>query len=179
MVSLRCKAAVGEALTKLGIQCTLIELGEVEIAGNGITNEQQEQIALTLAQSGFELIFGKKVILAQRIKNAIIDLVHYSAEPLLIKLSEYLSRKLHYDYTYMANVFSDINGMTIEKFYIINRVEYVKELLMYELTVTEIAYKMHYSSIAHLSSQFKKVTGLTPSQYKQLNSKNRSMLEDL
>jgi AraC-like DNA-binding protein len=122
----------------------------------------------------------KKSILIQKIKNVIIELVHYSNEPLIINFSEYLSQKLNYDYTYLANLFSEVQGTTIEKFLIAHKIERVKELLVYnELNLTEISYRMNYSSVAHLSAQFKKVTGLTPSHFKQLKNKRRSMLDDM
>jgi AraC-like DNA-binding protein len=118
--------------------------------------------------------------LIQKIKNVIIELVHYSQEPLTIKFSEFLSQKINHDYTYLANLFSEVTGTTIEKFFISHKIERVKELLVYdELNLTEIAYLMHYSSVSHLSSQFKKVTGLTPSHFKELREKRRSMLEDV
>ena len=123
---------------------------------------------------------NKKSVLIEKIKNVIIDLVHYSEEPLAINFSEFLSQQLKHDYTYLANLFSEVQGTTIEKFYIAHKIERVKELLVYnELNLTEIAYQMHYSSVAHLSTQFKKVTGLTPSHFKQLREKRRSMLEDV
>lgn len=116
----------------------------------------------------------------EKIKNVIIEFVHYSEEPLAIKFSEFLSQKLHHDYTYLSNLFSEVQGTTIEKFFIAHKIERVKELLVYnELNLTEIAYLMHYSSVAHLSAQFKKITGLTPSHFKQLRDKRRSMLEDM
>ena len=122
----------------------------------------------------------KKSVLIQKIKTLIIELVHYSEEPLSVNLSDYLSQTLQHDYTYLANLFSEVQGTTIEKFLIAHKIERVKELLVYnELNLTEIAYRMHYSSVAHLSTQFKKVTGLTPSHFKQLRDKRRSMLEDL
>ncbi len=122
----------------------------------------------------------RKSVLIQKIKNVIVELVHYTEEPLNVNFSDYLSQKLDYDYTYLANLFSEVQGITIEKFIISHKIERVKELLVYnELNLTEIAYLMHYSSVAHLSTQFKKVTGLTPSHFKQLREKRRSMLEDL
>ena len=122
----------------------------------------------------------KKSVLIQKIKNIIIELTHYSEEPLAIKFSEFLSHKLNYDYTYLADLFSEVTGTTIEKFLIAHKIERVKELLVYnELNLTEIAFQMHYSSVSHLSAQFKKVTGLTPSHFKQLRDKRRSMLEDI
>jgi AraC-like DNA-binding protein len=120
-----------------------------------------------------ELLEDKKLILIEQTKTLIIKLIYHSDEPLVKNLSVYLSDKLHYDYTYMANLFSNQLGVTIEKFYICHKVERVKELLIYqELTLTDIAFKLHYSSVAHLSAQFKKVTGLTPSLFKQTNGKS-------
>ena len=179
MVCIRCKMVVKDDLTKLGIPFTVVELGEAEITGN-ISDSQRDQLRSALLKSGLELMDDKKSVLIERIKKIIIELVHYSEEPLTINLSEYLSQKTNYDYTYLANLFSEVQGTTIEKFFITHKIERVKELLVYnELTLTEIAYKMHYSSVAHLSTQFKKVTGLTPSYFKQLKDKRRSMLEDL
>jgi len=163
----------------LGLHYTSVELGEAEIMED-ISDVQREQIRTSLLKSGLELMDDKKSVLIDKIKNVIIELVHYSEEPLTIKFSEYLSQKLNYDYTYLANLFSEVQGTTIEKFMISHKIERVKELLVYnELSLTEIAYQMHYSSVAHLSTQFKKVTGLTPSYFKQLKDKRRSMLESL
>lgn len=179
MVCIRCKMLVKDELTKLGLHYTMVELGEAEIMGN-ISAAQYDQLKLSLLKSGLELMDDKKSVIIQKIKNLIIDLVHYSEEPLTINLSAYLSQKLNYDYTYMANLFSEVQGVTIEKFFISHKIERVKELLVYnELSLTEIAYQMHYSSVAHLSNQFKKVTGLTPSYFKNLKNKRRSALEDL
>ncbi len=179
MVCIRCKTVVKDELAKLGFHYTSVELGEVEVIEE-ISVEQHEQIKKALLRSGLELMDDKKSILIQKIKNVIIELVHYSEEPLTINFSEYLSRKLHYDYTYLANLFSEVQGTTIEKFLIAHKIEKVKELLVYnELNLTEIAHRMHYSGVAHLSAQFKKVTGLTPSHFKQLKNKRRSMLDEL
>ncbi|MBO9201877.1 MULTISPECIES: helix-turn-helix domain-containing protein [Niastella] len=179
MVCLRCKMVVKEELTKLGIHYTSVELGEAEVVEN-ISAEQHEKIKAALLRSGLELMDDKKSILIQKIKNVIIELVHYSEEPLTINFSEYLSLKLNYDYTYLANLFSEVQGTTIEKFLIAHKIERVKELLVYnELNLTEISYRLHYSSVAHLSAQFKKVTGLTPSHFKQLKNKRRSMLDEM
>jgi YesN/AraC family two-component response regulator len=170
---------VKEALTKLGLSYTTVELGEAEIPGS-ISELQLEQVRAALLRSGLELMDDKKSVIIQKIKNVIIELVHYSEEPLTVNLSAYLSRKLNYDYTYLANLFSEARGVSIERFFIAHRIEHVKELLVYnELSLTEIAYKLHYSSVAHLSSQFKRVTGLTPSHFKKLKDKRRSMLEEL
>jgi AraC-like DNA-binding protein len=179
MVCIRCKMVVKESLERLGVKYLTVELGEVEVPET-ITARQRDQIKAALLKSGLELMDDKKSVLIQKIKNAIIELVHYSEEPLTMNLSEFLSQKLNYDYTYLANLFSEVQGITIEKFVIAHKIERVKELLVYnELTLTEIAYQMHYSSVAHLSTQFKKVTGLTPSHFKQLRDKRRSMLEDV
>lgn len=179
MVCIRCKMVVKEELKKLGLHYTSVELGEAEVLGK-ISIEQHDQIRTALLKSGLELMDDKKSVLIQKIKNVIIELVHYSEEPLTINFSEFLSQKLNHDYTYLANLFSEVQGTTIEKFLIAHKIERVKELLVYdELNLTEIAYKMHYSSVAHLSAQFKKITGLTPSHFKQLRNKRRSMLDDL
>jgi AraC-like DNA-binding protein len=170
---------VKEELTKLGLHYTTVELGEAEVLEN-ISPEQHELFKTALLRSGLELMDDKKSVLIQKIKNVIVELVHYSEEPLTINFSEFLSQKLNHDYTYLANLFSEVQGFTIEKFLIAHKIERVKELLVYdELNLTEIAYKLHYSSVAHLSAQFKKVTGLTPSHFKQLKNKRRSMLDDM
>jgi AraC-like DNA-binding protein len=170
---------VRDELANLGLKHLGVELGEVELLEE-MTSNQHDAFKVALLKSGLELLDDKKSVFIQKIKNIIIELVHYSEEPLSINLSEYLSQKLNHDYTYLANLFSEVTGVTIEKFFITHKIERVKELLVYnELTLTEIAYKMHYSSVSHLSSQFKKVTGLTPSHFKQLRNKRRSMLEDL
>ncbi len=179
MVCLRCKMVVKEVLEKHDLHNILVELGEAEIGGR-LSESQQVLVKADLLKYGLELMDDKKAVLIQRIKNVIIDLVHYSEDPMQVNLSVWLSQQLHYDYTYLANLFSEVQGMTIEKFFISHKIERVKELLVYnEFTLTEIAYKMHYSSVAHLSTQFKKVTGLTPSHFKQLKDNRRSMLEDM
>jgi len=179
MVCIRCKMVVKQELTKLGIRYVTVELGEADIVED-ITSAQQKLIKVALLKSGLELMDDKKSVLIQRIKNVIVELVHYSEEPLNMNFSEYLTLKLNHDYTYLANLFSEVQGITIEKFIIAHKIERVKELLVYnELNLTEIAFQMHYSSVAHLSAQFKKVTGLTPSHFKQLKAKRRSMLDDL
>lgn len=179
MVCIRCKMVVKEELEKLGLQYITVDLGEVEISGY-ISALQHDQFKVALLKSGLELMDDKKSILIQKIKNTIIELVHYSEEPLAVKFSEFLSKKLNHDYTYLANLFSEVQGTTIEKFFIAHKIERVKELLVYnELNLTEIAYRMHYSSVAHLSAQFKKTTGLTPSHFRQLRDKRQSMLDDV
>ena len=179
MVCIRCKMVVKDELTKLGLHYTSVELGEADIVET-LSPEQQDQFKDALVKSGLELMDDKKSVLIQKIKNVIVELIHYTDEPLTVNFSVYLSGKLDYDYTYLANLFSEVQGITIEKFIITHKIERVKELLVYnELNLTEIAYLMHYSSVAHLSAQFKKITGLTPSHFKQLKEKRRSMLEDL
>jgi len=179
MVCIRCIMVVKDELAKLGLRHNSVELGEAELP-ESITPDQRERFGAALLQFGLELMDDKKSVLIQKIKTLIIELVHYSEEPLAVNLSAYLAEKLQHDYTYLANLFSDVQGTTIEKFFISHKIERVKEFLVYnELTLTEIAYKMHYSSVAHLCTQFKKVTGLTPSHFKSLKDKRRSMLEDL
>ena len=179
MVCIRCKLLVKEELTKLGLHFVYVELGEAEIKEN-VSLEQLDQLKVALLKSGLEIMDNKKSILIEKIKKVIIESVHYSEEPLTMNFSEYLSQQLNHDYTYLANLFSEVQGTTIEKFLIAHKIERVKELLVYnELNLTEIAYQMHYSSVAHLSSQFKKVTGLTPTHFKQLKDKRRSMLDGM
>lgn len=179
MVCIRCKMVVKSELEKLGVLQAKVELGEVDVFGP-LSVKQQEQFKRALLNSGLELMDDKKSVLIHKIKSIIVEMVHYSEEPPVLKFSEYLSQKLNLDYTYLANLFSDVSGTTIEKFLISHKIERVKELLVYnELNLTEIAYKLHYSSVAHLSTQFKKVTGLTPSHFKHLRVKRRSMLDDL
>jgi len=179
MVSNRCKIIVKSELTKLGLHYVMEGLGEVEIM-ESLSEEKQNQLNIALKKSGLALIEDKKSILIEKIKNIIVELVHYSEEQLKINFSDYLSEKLNYDYTYLANLFSENQGTTIEHFFISHKIERIKELLVYdELNITEIAYKLHYSSVAHLSNQFKKVTGLTPSHYKHLKLKKRKLLENV
>lgn len=179
MVSNRCKMAVKEDLKKLGLHFILVDLGEVEIMEN-ISDEQRNNVKIALLKSGFELMDDKRAVLIEKIKNTIIEMVHHSDEVIKTNFSNYLSEKLNYDYTYMANLFSEIQGSTIEQFIISHKIERIKELIIYgELNITEIAWKMNYSSVAHLSNQFKKVTGLSPSHFKKLKEKRRSPLEDI
>ena len=179
MVSIRCKMLVKSELKNLGLHFIVVELGEIEIMEN-ISAGQREQLKLALAQSGLELMDDQKASLIEKIKKVIIEMVHYADELPKIKNSDYLSEKLNYDYTYIANLFSEVAGITIEHYIIEHKIERVKELLLYdELNLTQISYKMSYSSVAHLSNQFKKVTGLTPSQFKQLKDKRRKSLEDV
>jgi AraC-like DNA-binding protein len=179
MVSTRCKMAVKEELRKLGLHFILVDLGVVDIMEE-ITPEQRVQLGNALKNSGLELMDDKKAVLIERIRNIIIEMVHYSTELPKSNFSDYLSEKLNYDYTYLANMFSEVQGTTIEQFIIAHKIERVKELIIYdELNLTEIAWLMHYSSVAHLSNQFKKITGLTPSHFKQLKDKRRTAIEDV
>ncbi len=179
MVSLRCKMMVKAELTRLGIHYAIVDLGVVEILED-ITEEQRSQLKENLKRSGLELLDDKKSIIIERIKNIIIEMIHYSDELPKVNYSDYISEKMEYDYTYLANMFSEVKGITIQQFIIIHKIEKVKELLIYdELNLTEISYKLHYSSVAHLSNQFKKITGLTPTFYKQLKNKRKQNLEDI
>jgi AraC-like DNA-binding protein len=170
---------VKSELEKLGLHYGPIELGEVEILGE-VTEEQLVRLGIALKESGLELTDDKKIILVEKIKTIIIELVHYKEDQIKVNLSDYISEKLSYNYTYLANLFSEVKGTTIENYFLMHKIEKVKELLIYdELNLTEIAYKLHYSSVAHLSNQFKKKTGLSPSQFKSLRNKNRLALGDV
>ena len=179
MVSLRCKMMVKAELENLGLVPIVIELGEVDIDGN-LSDGQRDNLKLALLKSGLELLEDKKSILIEKIKNVIVEMIHYSDEAPTTNFSDYLSSKLHYDYNYLSSLFSEVKGTTIAHFIIAHKIERAKELLVYdELTLTEIADKLHYSSVAHLSNQFKKVTGLTPSFFKQMKNKRRNTFESL
>lgn len=179
MVSIRCKMLVKDELKKLGLHYTTVELGVVEIMEN-ITPEQREHLKTMLLRSGLELMDDKKAILIEKIQNVIVEMIHYSDELPKTNFSDYLCEKLSYDYTYMANLFSETKGITIEHYIILHKIERVKELIIYnELNLSEIAMKLHYSSVAHLSHQFKKATGLTPSFFKSLKLRKRSTLENV
>jgi AraC-like DNA-binding protein len=179
MVSLRCKLMVKEELKKLGIHFVIVELGMVEILED-ITELQRQTLRENLLKLGLELLEDKKAILIEKIKSVIIEMVHYSDEMPKVNYSDYISEKLAYDYTYLSNIFSEVKGITIQQYIIIHKIERVKELLLYDNhTLTEISYMLHYSSVAHLSNQFKKITGLSPSFYKQLKQKRIGNLENL
>jgi len=179
MVSLRCKMFVKSELEKLGVKPAVIELGMVEIHEN-LTEDQRKVFNENLKKLGLELLDDKKNILVEMIKALIIEMVHHSDEVPKVNDSDYISEKLNYDYTYLSNTFSEIKGMTIQQYIIHHKIEKVKELLLYdELNLTEIAYRLHYSSVAHLSNQFKKITGLTPSYFKTLKHKRLRNLEDI
>jgi YesN/AraC family two-component response regulator len=178
MVSLSSQVIVKSELIRLGLHPISVERCVADIRENPV-QVQHRELRIALAEAGFELLEDKKDILIQEIKNIIIDVVYDTEEPLVYNLSEYLSEQLDHDYTYMSNLFSERLNTTIEKFYIRHKIERVKDMLLYEgLTLTEIAHKMHYSSLAHLSSQFKKITGLTTSQFKQQNRGDHGMKQD-
>ena len=179
MVSNRCKMAVKEVLRKFGLHFIVVDLGEVEIMEN-ISAEQREQLKIALLNLGLELMDDKRAVLIEKIKNIIIEMVHHSDGIIKTNFSDFLSKKLNHDYTYLSNLFSEVQGTTIEQFIITHKIERIKELIIYdELNITEIAFEMNYSSVAHLSNQFKKVTGLSPSHFKQLRDKRRSPIEDI
>ena len=179
MVCIRCQMMVKSELEKLGLRYVDVKIGEANIIDD-VLPEQMEKLDIALRKSGLLLMDNKKSILVEKIKSAIIELVHYTEEQIKVNLSDYLSEKLNYDYTYLANLFSEVKGINIEKFYLTHKIEKVKELIVYdELNLTEIAHRMHYSSVAHLSNQFKKFTGLTPSHFKKLKIKRRITLEDV
>jgi AraC-like DNA-binding protein len=179
MVSNRCKMAVKEELKNLGLHYIVVDLGEVEIMEN-ISMDKRTLLKANLLRSGLELMDDKKAMLIEKIKTVIIEMVHHSDEIIKINFSDYLSEKMKHDYTYLSNLFSEVQGTTIEQYIISHKIERIKELIIYgEHNITEIAWKMGYSSVAHLSSQFKKVTGLSPSHFKQLKDKRRSPIEDI
>lgn len=179
MVSLRCKMIVQTELDKLELHYGKVNLGEVEITEN-INTEQRNQLKVALLAHGLELIDDKKAILIEKIRNTIVEMVHHSDSLPKTNFSDFISQKLNYDYTYLANIFSEVTGMTIEHYIIIHKIERVKELLSYnEMNLTQISYKLRYSSVSHLSNQFKKITGLTPSNFKKLKYKRQVTLEQL
>ncbi len=179
MVSLRCKMLVKAELQALGLHYVVVDLGSVEILEN-ITQQQHNLLKINLLKSGLELLDDKKSILIDRIKNVIIEMIHYTDELPTVNYSDYISEKLNYDYTYLSNIFSEVKGITIQNFIILHKIERVKELIMYnELNLTEISYILHYSSVAHLSNQFKKITGLSPTFYKRLQKKRKENLENV
>ncbi len=170
---------VKEALNDLKLHYIMVELGTVEILED-LTDAQRETLKNTLLRSGLELMDDKKAMLIEKIKNVIIEMVHYSEEMPKINFSDYISEKLNQDYTHMSKIFSEVKGVTIEQFIIMHKIERVKELLLYdEYNLTQISYMMNYSSVAHLSTQFKKVTGLTPSYFKQLKARKRNTLDSI
>ena len=178
MVSIRCKMIVKQELERLGIEYGIIDLGEVAIK-HSLEPEDHEKLRVALLSSGLELMEDKKAILIEKIKSLVIEMIHYEDEFPLVKNSEYLSEKLNHNYTYWASLFSEAAGINLEKYIIAHKIEKVKELIIYdELNLTEISYKLGYRSVSHLSSQFKKVTGLTPSFFKHLKEKRRIALKN-
>jgi len=179
MVCKRCIMVVRTELEKIGFNSISLSLGEVELDRN-ISDEEKQFINKHLESFGFELIDDKKSRLIGQIKSLIIELVHHLNNEINTNLSEFLSSKLHHDYTYLSNLFSDVEGSTIEKYFIAQKIEKVKELLVYnELSLSEIAFQLNYSSVAHLSNQFKKVTGLTPSHFKNIKILKRKPLDEV
>lgn len=179
MVSTRCKMVVKDELKKMGIHFVMVDLGEVEIMEN-ISDVKRAQLKAALLTSGLELMDDKRAVLIEKIKNVIIEMVHYTDELPKVNYSDYISEKLHHDYTYLSNIFSEVKGITIQQFIIVHKIERAKELLLYdEMNLTEISYVLNYSSVAHLSNQFKKVTGLSPSHFKQLKDKRRCPIEEI
>ncbi|MFN3969626.1 helix-turn-helix domain-containing protein [Flavobacterium sp.] len=179
MVSLRCKIVVRDALKNLGLHYTSLELGVVDVMED-INNEEREKLKAALLESGLELMDDKKAVLIEKIKIVITEMIHYNDELPKVNYSEYISKIMGYDYTYLANIFSEVKGITIEHYIIAHKIEKVKELLLYdELNLTEISYRMNYSSVSHLSTQFKKVTGLTPTFFKSLKDKKRNSLDEV
>lgn len=179
MVCSRCKMAVTAQLESMGLHHLSVNLGEVEIEGD-LSKDQLLQLDQTLKAIGFELIDNKKSKTIEKIKNAIVTLVHHSDINIHTNLSEFITSKIHQDYNYLSNLFSEVEGTTIEKYFISQRIEKAKELLVYdELTLSEIADKLGYSSVAYLSNQFKKITGFTPSYFKSLKEYKRRNIEEL
>ncbi|OYQ37976.1 AraC family transcriptional regulator [Flavobacterium cyanobacteriorum] len=179
MVCGRCVAAVKNILETSGLKVAEVSLGEAETESS-IPPEKLKEVNNALHKLGFELINDRKSRIIEQIKTEIVNLVHHSGEAPATNLSTWLAEKLHYDYTYLSNLFSEVEGTTIEKYYIAQRIEKVKELLVYdELTLSEIAHTLGYSSTAYLSSQFKKVTGLTPSFYKSVKDNKRRNIDQL
>jgi len=179
MVSNRCKMAVKEILKKMGLHFIVVDLGEIDIMED-ISGNRLENFRIALTDGGFELMDDTKAILIERIINVIIQMVHHTEEMIKINFSEFLSEKLSHDYNYMSKIFSEVKGITIQQFIIVHKIEKIKELLLYgELNLTEISYRLNYSSVSHLSNQFRKVTGLSPSDFKHLKGSKRSSIEDI
>lgn len=180
MVCHRCKLVVQAELEKLGLQPVAVELGEVTLAGKTISNTQKEALKTALEGVGFELMDDKKSRTIEKIKSVIIDAIHHSDEPTHQKFSQLITDALHYDYPYLSRLFTEVEGITIEHYIIQQKIEKVKEYLIYdELSLSQIAFNMGYSSTAHLSTQFKKVTGLTPTQFKAIQHKSRKPLDEI
>jgi len=178
MVSARCKMIVKEELKKRGLHFIIIDLGVIEIMEN-ITPAVREQLRTDLHKSGLELMDDKKAVLIEKIKNTIIEAIHYSKSLPQGGFSDYLSKKLDCNYNYLSDLFTEIQGTTIETFIISHKIERAKELIIYdELSLTEIARVLRYPSVVHLSSQFKKITGLTPTHFKTLRYKKDNTIDE-
>ncbi|MGF1587622.1 MAG: helix-turn-helix domain-containing protein [Bacteroidales bacterium] len=179
MVSLRCRMVVKQEFQKLGLRYTEIGLGKVDIAEE-LSDDKRELLKVNLLKWGLELMEEKKNILVEKTKILIIEMIHYSDELPDVNNSDYLSEKLGYDYSYLSNIFSEVNGTSLQHFIIQHKIERIKELILYDdLNLSEIAYKLHYSSVSHLSNQFKKITGVTPSFYKKMKHNRSQNLEDI
>ena len=179
MVSQRCKIIVKEELTKMNLHFIAVDLGEIEIMEN-ISVEEREQLSAALLKYGLELMEDNKEVLVEKIKNVVIEMVHYADDLPPVNDSDFISEKLKHSYTYLSNIFSEMKGITIQQFIIKNKVERIKELILYDdYNLTEIAYKLNYSSLAHLCNQFKKVTGLRATEYKHLKDNRRMVLEEI
>ncbi|PKL85868.1 MAG: AraC family transcriptional regulator [Ignavibacteriae bacterium HGW-Ignavibacteriae-1] len=179
MVCIRCKMVVASELENLGIQYKNLTIGEVEVSED-MSDEDKEKLDFNLRRSGLELMNNRKSQIIEKIKNVIIEMVHYTEDMEPVHFSEVLSEKLHLDYTYLSNLFSEVTGVTIQQFVIKHKIERVKELLVYdELNISEIAWKLNYSSVQHLSTQFKKVTGLSPTHFKTLRKKRRQSINEI
>ncbi len=179
MVCNRCIMVVENELHKLNLHIKHISLGQVEIA-ESLTKNESEELAASFSALGFELIDDKRTVLIEQVKHLVLDLIRNQHNDTNLNLSEIISKEIHHDYNYVSSLFSEVEGMTIEKYFISQKIEYVKELLVYdELTLSEIAYQLNYSSVAYLSNQFKKVTGLTPSHFKQIKENKRKPLDNI
>ncbi len=179
MVCNRCIMVVQNELDKLGLDVESIKLGEITLA-NKPTVAEKDALQQALNPLGFQLIDDKKSRIIERIKNSIIELVHHENDDTKANLSDVISSRLNHDYTYLSNLFSAVEGTTIEKYFIAQKIEKVKELLVYdELSLSEIAFRLNYSSVAYLSNQFKKVTGLTPSHFKKIREDKRKPLDQV
>ena len=179
MTTVPSQRQVKSIVEKLGLQLVSIDIGEIEV-GEILSAQQYDKLKESLHQNDFEMISGKENILTEKIKNVVIEMIHYSDEMPVIKYSSYISSKLKTNYTYLSKIFSRVKNVTIEHFIILHKIERVKQLLLFnDLTLSEIAWKLHYSSTAHLSAQFKKITGITPSLFKKLKYKNLVPLESL
>lgn len=179
MACLSCKAFVKDALLEMDIHAVKVDLGEIETK-EAVSDEEKQQLNKLIKKVGLELLESKQGVLIEKVRKIIVDYVYHSEEKEIINFSDLLSQKLNYSYSYLANFFSEVEATTIEQYVIALKIERIKELIIFgEDTLTEIADKLHYSSVAHLSAQFKKVTGLTPSHFKELKKKRRIAIQDL